>query len=161
MPGRKPQPRYIPPKPIDVPLHPLRSYTRHDSLRDLVTADLGSNLFAAGGVTSLVIAVRAAINEALAPHKLRLGEDDVFYIDAKPDQDSDLRIGEALHALDVAEVQLHACRRLADAGNAGSARRAAELSELLGRTAEAERWWRRAADLGDRDANAFVGYILN
>lgn len=105
MPGRKPQPRcYTTAKPIDVRLHPLRSYTAHASLLDLVISDLGGDLFGAGGTTALVIAARAAINEALAPYKLRLGEDDVFYIDAKPDYDSDLRIGEALLALDVAEL---------------------------------------------------------
>ena len=48
-------------------------------------------------------------------------------------------------------------KRRAEQGDAESARRVAELLELTGNE-DAERWWRLAAELGDRDA---IDYVMD
>lgn len=55
--------------------------------------------------------------------------------------------------------EITVCREHAEKGHAPSARRLAELMELTGQNAEAHAWWQRAADLGDRDAIAYLEEI--
>jgi hypothetical protein len=45
-------------------------------------------------------------------------------------------------------------------GDGASARRAAELYELIEDFGAAQTWWRRAAGLGDQDAISYVEHIL-
>ncbi|MEV0035214.1 hypothetical protein [Streptomyces sp. NPDC050804] len=47
-------------------------------------------------------------------------------------------------------------KRHAEQGDAGAARRVAELLEVVDEVAKAEQWWRLAADLGDPDAIDYV-----
>jgi len=54
------------------------------------------------------------------------------------------------------EQELIYYRRLAEKGDAGSARRVAELLELLEQETEAVVWWHRAADAGDLDAIYYI-----
>lgn len=49
----------------------------------------------------------------------------------------------------------------AEAGDPSSARRAAELLELVEDFSAAQTWWHRAAALGDRDAINYVRDVLN
>jgi hypothetical protein len=52
-------------------------------------------------------------------------------------------------------------RQAAEKGDGWSCRRAAELSEVLGRREEASEWWRRAAAAGDEDAQDYVNESLS
>lgn len=52
--------------------------------------------------------------------------------------------------------ELARCRQLAGEGDAASARRVAELLELMNRNTEAVAWWHHAADAGDKDAILYV-----
>jgi len=56
--------------------------------------------------------------------------------------------------------ELALCIERGERGDATSARRAAELLELLDQDAPAAVWWHRAADLGDEDAVDYVQEIL-
>lgn len=51
--------------------------------------------------------------------------------------------------------------RHGEAGDPSSARRAAELLELVEDFPAAQKWWHRAATLGDRDAINYVRDVLN
>lgn len=56
--------------------------------------------------------------------------------------------------------ELTVCREHAELGDAGSARRLAELLELTGQHTEAGAWWHRAAALGDQDAAAYLAEVV-
>lgn len=57
--------------------------------------------------------------------------------------------------------ELADAQRQGEAGDSSSARRTAELLELVEDFAGARTWWQRAAALGDRDAINYVREILN
>lgn len=57
--------------------------------------------------------------------------------------------------------ELAQCLKRGEAGDPDSARRAAELFELVENFGEAQKWWNRAADLGDPDAIDYVNEILH
>jgi hypothetical protein len=57
------------------------------------------------------------------------------------------------------ELERH--KEHAEGGDAASARRVAELYELLDQIDTANTWWRRAAELGDPDAVEYVRVILS
>lgn len=61
----------------------------------------------------------------------------------------------------VLRLQLHDCIQKASLGDAGSARRAAELHEMFNQEEDAAYWWKKAAELGDPDAIDYVRLILN
>lgn len=61
---------------------------------------------------------------------------------------------------DLVRAELVVREREARGGDAGSARRVAELLEALHEFGQAEQWWREAADLGDQDAIDHVRYLL-
>lgn len=104
--GRKPRtPANHSAKPATRRLHPLRSYTTHDSLRDLVLAHFGHDWTGHYYQGALIQDVRDALNTALAPHGLRIGIEDVFFTNAAYDDDSDLVIGQALMDLDITALE--------------------------------------------------------
>jgi len=58
-------------------------------------------------------------------------------------------------------LELQEVRSKASFGDAKSARRTAELYELLDQDDEAAKWWHEAARLGDQDAIDYVSHILS
>ncbi|GLY54843.1 hypothetical protein Lesp01_84980 [Lentzea sp. NBRC 102530] len=58
-------------------------------------------------------------------------------------------------------IELHEVRSKASFGDAESARRTAELYELLDQDDVAAKWWHEAARLGDPDAIDYVNHILS
>ncbi|MFC9249997.1 hypothetical protein [Amycolatopsis thailandensis] len=72
------------------------------------------------------------------------------------DGSSTIAVGDTLLLLE--QLKFHTHR--AELGEAASARRVAELLELMNRKEESVDWWHRAANLGDPAAAAYVKYIL-
>jgi len=56
--------------------------------------------------------------------------------------------------------ELAQCVKRGEDGDPTSARRAAELFELIEDYKDAVAWWHRAAELGDRDAINYVRVII-
>ncbi|QXV63551.1 hypothetical protein [Amycolatopsis sp. TNS106] len=80
--------------------------------------------------------------------------------EARPidDGSTTIAVGDNNTLLLLDQLEFHTHR--AELGEAASARRVAELLELMNRKEDAIDWWHRAARLGDSAAAAYVKYIL-